>query len=547
MKFAAPLERLIEALRKLPGVGAKSAQRLAFHILRGSADDARALASAIIEVKETIRLCSVCFNITDTDPCLVCADASRSRTEICVVEEPHSLVAIEKSGFRGLYHVLHGSIAPLRGIGPEDLKAAPLIERLRDGSGQEGFLATLLITLASAWLGGRLTLDGDVLNLVPRNNRVINTFREALQDFGSLDYFLLLLEARRGQTVDELQDFADHVAEELQHVPSIQYVEHKIDISGPFFSFFRTNQILFLPPSKLDELAAKFTDAAIRERVKENFRQLTGPSSFLVKQLLEQDPFQVSSLVFKEVLRSKGPLKVDLSSGYYLSKDGSALLIIAKPVRPAQDIAFDKRLMDEVRGAVAAASAKFEADLKEQAGESAADAGTGGATAAPAGARAPEVSFGGGYIIALEDSTLIMNDMLWNGTVSFIVILGLYYFCYRRFGAILYSSVPLLVGQILTLAAASLFLRNLNSATTGFSAMLMGLGTDFTIVMYARYVEERTRGKSLEESLRLMMGVSAFGVFTGAITSAGTFYAMCVTEYKGLRDFGFLEIGRAHV
>ncbi len=142
MRFAAPLERLIEALRKLPGVGAKSAQRLAFHILRGSADDARALASAIVEVKETIRLCSVCFNITDTDPCLVCTDASRNRAEICVVEEAHNLVAIEKSGFRGLYHVLHGSIAPLRGVGPEDLKVTPLVERLRDGSVKEVILAT---------------------------------------------------------------------------------------------------------------------------------------------------------------------------------------------------------------------------------------------------------------------------------------------------------------------------------------------------------------------------------------------------------------------
>ncbi|PYT14759.1 MAG: hypothetical protein DMF51_08030, partial [Acidobacteria bacterium] len=397
------------------------------------------------------------------------------------------------------------------------------------------FLVALLVTVVSVWLGGRLTLDGDVLNLVPRNNRVINTFREALQDFGSLDYFLLLAEARRGQSVEELQDFADHVAEELQHVPSIQYVEHKIDISGPFFSFFRTNQILFLPPSKLDELAAKFTDAAIRERVRENFRQLTGPSSFLVKQLLEQDPFQVSSLVFKEVLRSKGPLKVDLSSGYYLSKDGGALLIIAKPVKPAQDTAFDKKLMEEVRRAVAAASRKFETELKEEAP----GAGQAGSPAGEA-ARAPAVSYGGGYVIALDDSNLIINDMVWNGTVSFLLILGLYYFCYRRFGAILYSSVPLMVGQILTLAAAYVFLRNLNSATTGFSAMLMGLGTDFTIVMYARYVEERTRGRGLDESLRLMMGASAFGVFTGAITSAGTFYAMCVTEYKGLRDFGFL-------
>jgi len=397
------------------------------------------------------------------------------------------------------------------------------------------FLITLLVSLVSVWLGGQLRLDGDVLNLVPRNNRVINTFREALQDFGSLDYFLLLVESRKGQSVEELQDFADHVAEELQRVPSIQYVEHKIDTSGPFFSFFRTNQILFLPPSKLGDLEAKFTDGAIRNQVRENFRQLTGPSSFLVKQLLEEDPFQVSSLVFKEVLRSKGPLKVDLSSGYYLSKDGGALLIIAKPVKPAQDTTFDKKLMDEVRRAVAAASTTFETEIREEA-----TAGVKNAAADAETLRAPRVSYGGGYVIALDDSNLIINDMVWNGVVSFLLILGLYYFCYRRFGAILYSSVPLMVGQILTLAAAYLFLRNLNSATTGFSAMLMGLGTDFTIVMYARYVEERTRGRGLDESLRLMMGASAFGVFTGAITSAGTFYAMCITEYKGLRDFGFL-------
>ena len=142
MRFAAPLERLIEAFRKLPGIGAKSAQRLAFHVLRASREEAQALASALLEVKETIRLCSVCFNITDVDPCLVCSDDGRDRSQVCVVEEPHNLVAIEKSGFRGLYHVLHGSIAPLRGLGPDDLKIAPLLERLRDGSVKEVILAT---------------------------------------------------------------------------------------------------------------------------------------------------------------------------------------------------------------------------------------------------------------------------------------------------------------------------------------------------------------------------------------------------------------------
>lgn len=143
MRFAAPLERLIERLRKLPGIGAKSAQRVAFHILRASGEDAQALAASILEVKQALRLCSVCFNITDTDPCLVCADTGRDRSALCVVEDPYNLVAIERSGqFHGLYHVLHGSISPLRGIGPDDLKIGALVARLRDGTVQEVILAT---------------------------------------------------------------------------------------------------------------------------------------------------------------------------------------------------------------------------------------------------------------------------------------------------------------------------------------------------------------------------------------------------------------------
>lgn len=143
MQFAAPLERLIERLRKLPGIGAKSAQRLAFHILRAGTDEAQALASAILEVTERIRLCTTCFNLTDVDTCAICADPGRDRSAVCVVEEPHNLIAIEKSGqFHGLYHVLHGSIAPLRGLGPDDLKIAPLLARLRDGKVTEVILAT---------------------------------------------------------------------------------------------------------------------------------------------------------------------------------------------------------------------------------------------------------------------------------------------------------------------------------------------------------------------------------------------------------------------
>ena len=141
--FAAPIEKLIEELKRLPGVGQKTAQRLAFFILRSKPEEALALASAIREAKEKIRECSVCNNITDTDPCLYCASASRNRKTICVIEEPHSILAIEKTRhYNGLYHVLGGSLSPLQGIGPDQLKIKSLIERLKKSAVEEIIIAT---------------------------------------------------------------------------------------------------------------------------------------------------------------------------------------------------------------------------------------------------------------------------------------------------------------------------------------------------------------------------------------------------------------------
>jgi recombination protein RecR len=143
MALPATLDVLIEQFRKLPGIGAKSAQRLAFHVLKAPADDARRLAEAILEVKARITYCSTCSNITDVDPCLLCADAARDARVICVVEEPQNVNVIEKSrGFRGRYHVLMGAISPLQGVGPDDLKIKSLLARIADGGVEEVILAT---------------------------------------------------------------------------------------------------------------------------------------------------------------------------------------------------------------------------------------------------------------------------------------------------------------------------------------------------------------------------------------------------------------------
>src|SRR5215471_6461783 len=130
-KFAEPMTRLIDELKKLPGVGSKSAQRLAFHILRSSGDDAIALANAIHDVKASLRLCSTCNNIPDVDPCVYCASPTRNQPLICVVEEPTNIAAIEKTRhYNGVYHVLHGSISPIHGVGPEQLRIQNLLKRV---------------------------------------------------------------------------------------------------------------------------------------------------------------------------------------------------------------------------------------------------------------------------------------------------------------------------------------------------------------------------------------------------------------------------------
>jgi len=144
MRFVAePIARLIEELNKLPGIGPKSAQRLAYHILRSPDEEAKALAEAILTLKEKIKLCSLCFNNTDCDPCRICQDKERDHSKICVVEKPSDIFPLEQTGkYNGVYHVLHGTINPTQGVGPEELKIKELLVRLKDGSVTEVIVAT---------------------------------------------------------------------------------------------------------------------------------------------------------------------------------------------------------------------------------------------------------------------------------------------------------------------------------------------------------------------------------------------------------------------
>ncbi len=153
-RYAEPMARLIEELKKLPGVGTKSAQRYAFHILRSSDEDAATLADAVRGLKASLRLCSICNNVTDVDPCAYCASPVRNQRLVCVVEEPTNIDTVERTQkYQGVYHVLHGTLSPLHGVGPDQLRAATLINRVERGEVDEVILAT------SPTLEGEATAD----------------------------------------------------------------------------------------------------------------------------------------------------------------------------------------------------------------------------------------------------------------------------------------------------------------------------------------------------------------------------------------------------
>ncbi len=373
----------------------------------------------------------------------------------------------------------------------------------------------------SSWLGSKIRLESDVLKLIPRGNRQVDTFRQALADFGSIDYLMVLLETDKGDHVDALVEHADLLAERLSaRKDLVESIEYRVRPDPRFLDLFHENALLFLAPEELPDIAARLADEAIAVQVRDAHAALASPMGTFREEFLLEDPLGLMPVFAKRLLGQHGSLKLDLASGYYLSRDGRSLIMLVKPAHASQDLAFSTALLEAVREEAAAVSSELAGD----------------------GDNPPVVAtrLGGNPAMLVEETALVGRTVVITGSASFVAVLGLYLVCYRRVATLFYSSLPLMLGQAACFALAYFYPGNLNSASAALPALLMGLGTDFTIVMYARYVEERQAGRSLAEATEAMVGEGGLGVFTGALTSAGTFYALCISSYRGLSDLGFL-------
>jgi predicted RND superfamily exporter protein len=385
------------------------------------------------------------------------------------------------------------------------------------------FLLAALAIVLGGWLGSRLHIESNLLALIPAGNRQVDTLKEALEDFGSIDYLIVLIQAESEDIgPDELEDFADLYAERLEEQEAlIEFVEYRFEPDSDFLELFYDNALLFLPPEQLPQIAEKLTDEAMLRQIEQNRLALATPTASFSQALIANDPLGLMPLFLNRLLGNRGVLKIDISDGYYLSADSKTLIMLVKPSGASTDLEFDKELMQSVREVEQETRQQLREEFETQS----------------LGIRA---RYGGNYALAVDEAALIKKDVKFNLFVSMFAVAALYWLCYRRFAALLYSTLPLLVGQALTFGLAFFVLGGLNASSSAFTALLMGLGTDFVIVVYARYVEERRAGKSLAEATELMIGETGLGVFTGAITSAGTFYAMCISQFRGLKDLGFL-------
>ncbi|MEL7059586.1 MAG: MMPL family transporter [Acidobacteriota bacterium] len=380
-------------------------------------------------------------------------------------------------------------------------------------------LASLGLFVLAAFATTRVRVETDLLALVPEHDRVVSDYRDTLERFGSTD--LLLVSVELGEDREAAYAFADQLAEALRASSSIAWLEIRLDDLQRALPDLVPLSPLYLEAQALDGFLEPLGTAEGLDRAIAQLRaDLRSPAAFGLGDLRRLDPFGMVPLAI-----SGRPDLADVAiggddSGYLVSPGGELLLMIAEPTQPAADLPFAQALEVELAALEAAAADRWRAE---------------GAAGAP-----PAVGFAAGHLIAVGDSDLIVRDLVTGTLGALLSVVLLFGVAFRRPLALVVAFVPLLVGLAATFGFVAIAFGRLNSVTTMFAALLIGLGIDFVIVLYARYVEGRRAGLDAAESLMACSRSTALGVTTGAVTTAATFYAFLISDFRGLWELGLL-------
>jgi predicted RND superfamily exporter protein len=377
---------------------------------------------------------------------------------------------------------------------------------------------------ALAWilaflLASRVHVETDILSLVPRDNPVVEGFRTTVERFGSVDTLLAVVHLEEDRSLESSIDFADRLAENLRQWDDIDWVEYRVDSTAEAAIPLLDRAVLFLDPDELEEVL-EILDGGLGELAERLRAQLMAPQSLVTKDLLRLDPVGLLPRILSRVRFGGVGVSVDPDTGCLIDEGGRFLLMMAKPVRPAQDLEFDRRLVAGLGERVQAVSSSWMVENGEDS--------------------APVVEFTGGYVVALDDARLITSDMVVGLVSSLAGVMALFLLAFRSRAALVFAFFPLVTGIALTFSFGAIALGRINSLTSAFGGLVIGLGIDFVIVLYARYVEERQTGASHADAVDAMGRFTGVGVLLGAVTTAATFYSFLITDFAGLWELGLL-------
>ncbi len=379
--------------------------------------------------------------------------------------------------------------------------------------------AAAIVMVVAIAVASRVSIETDILALVPEENPVVQAFTENIERFGSLDLLVLVVHVDP-QRRDASLAYADQLAQELDRSERIEWVEHRmsspIEAAVPLLD----RATLFLTPEEVESLLDRLGSEGLNRQAHRLRQNLIAPQGLVVEELLRSDPLLLLPELLERFGASRFGSQLNTSSGYFMDRKGELLLILARPVRPVTDIVFGRALLQEMP------------KIQETAAEEWRREGWTGAL--------PTVEVGGSYMIAREDTRLIVSDVVVGLVGSMLGVMTLFLVAFRRPAALLYAVVPLLMGLALTFAFAAVVLGRLNSVTSGFAALLIGLGIDFIIVLYGRYVEERRQGVEHSRAIASVAQHTGSSVLLGAVTTAATFYAFLGTEFRGLSELGLI-------
>lgn len=380
-------------------------------------------------------------------------------------------------------------------------------------------LATLAAVLSISAVT-QIQLDPDILNLVPQNNKAVQEFKRVIEEMGTIDYHVVVIDIPEGREAGDYSDYIDATGLAWSRSTLSENVTYKVPNPVELIDTILPRAMLFLSPEQVDEVASALSDENIRASVARNRALLETPQAIAMKDVVRYDPFNLLPVFLERFEGATGDSSLDLSSGYYLAKNHRIALVLVKPRHSAQDLPFAREIIEqskEVEKSVAAGFAKQHPDLP-----------------------LPKLSYTGGYMIAYDDSELIKSDMIANVIVSVAGVLLIFLWGFRRLASIGYAAIPLGLALLVTYGVAALAFDKLASAAAGFAALLAGLGIDFIMMVYGRYVDERNTGVEMEPALRTAMRTTFPAISIAAVTTAATFYAFLATDFQGMSQLGFL-------